>query len=79
MSPLILREFSFAVQPLRSLCCISGHAPATAGVELLVVERGFDLASHAFRKAAPVSALWDNGVHSWQDFSTVLLLFFVFV
>lgn len=44
------------------------HTPATAGVELLVVEKEFDLASHAFGKTTLVSALWDNGAHSWQDF-----------
>lgn len=41
--------------------------------------RGFDLASHAFGKTTLVSAMWDNGVHSWQDFSAVALPFFLSV
>lgn len=34
-----------------------------------------NVASHAFGKTALVSALWDNGVHSWLDSSTVALVF----
>lgn len=47
------------------------HTPATTDVVIACWEE-FDVSSHAFGKTTFVSALWYNGLHSWQDFSTGL-------
>lgn len=52
------------------------HAPAAAGVKSLAAPgTEFNVAGHAFGKTTLASALWDNSVHSWLDFSTAALLF----